>query len=545
MSARTTQNSFKKFNFPQKRLSIAIALVFNPLLTQAQFPANLDLATLNGSNGIVIQGETSRDFSGFSVSSAGDFNGDGFDDVIVGAYQADVNSTGGISYVVFGNSTGLVSPLSVSDIDGTNGLVILGETTRDRLGYSVSAAGDVNDDGLVDIIIGAPRKQIGSQLQAGSAYVIFGSTQNFSSPLNVSTLTGANGFILLGENQQDFCGASVSAAGDINGDLIDDIIIGAPRADPNSKNLAGKSYVVFGKTSFGSSINLSNLTGGDGFAIQGASATGYSGTSVSAAGDFNDDGIDDVIIGALGVNSNGGTFAGRSYVVFGKTSAFSPTLNLSGINNSKGYVFKGVNAFDATGSSVSGIGDINGDGIDDILMGAPGNPSNGAAQTGIGFVVFGTTTVLTNPTELSDLNGSNGFVIEGINTDDSFGGSVNSAGDINGDGNADIIIGATGASFNGTLNAGSSYVVLGKNTAFSTTLNVSNLDGSNGFAIHGASNGDRSGISVHQAGDFNADGVNDLIIGAKNANPGAKTDAGSSYIVFGQKKDEMFADGFE
>src|SRR4028118_1412620 len=134
---------------------------------------------------------------------------------------------------------------------------------------------------------------------------------------------------------------------------------------------------------------------------------------------------------------------------------------------------------------------------------------------------------------LSDLNGSNGFAINGIAADDRSGYSVSSAGDVNGDGFNDLIIGAAYADPNGINAAGQSYVVFASNSGFGASLDLSTLNGSNGFAINGIATSDRSGSSVSSAGDVNGDGIDDLIIGAFRADPNGITDAGRSYVVFG------------
>ena len=141
----------------------------------------------------------------------------------------------------------------------------------------------------------------------------------FGPTFNLSDLNGSNGFAINGIAANDRSGLSVSSAGDVNGDGIDDLIIGAPGADLNGINAAGQSYVVFGSNSgFAASFNLSELNGSNGFAINGIAAVDRSGGSVSNAGDVNGDGIDDLIIGATGASPNGISYAGQSYVVFGK-----------------------------------------------------------------------------------------------------------------------------------------------------------------------------------------------------------------------------------
>ncbi len=502
------------------------------------FPAAFEMSSLDGDNGFVLSGIDSADYSGFSVSSAGDVNGDGYGDLIIGARNADPNgqSAAGETYVVFGGpGVGASGSINLSALNGTNGFVINGIDASDFSGRSVSSAGDVNGDGIDDLIIGAYGGDPNGLGRAGESYIVFGKNTGFAASLNLSALNGTNGFVINGIDANDYSGRSVSSAGDVNGDGIDDLIIGAYKADPNGQSNAGESYIVFGKsTGFAASLNLSTLNGTNGFVIHGIDASDASGRSVSSAGDVNGDGIGDLIIGAPYADPNGQSNAGESYIVFGKSTGFAASLNLSALNGTNGFVMSGIDAVDYSGTSVSSAGDVNGDGYGDVIIGARLADPNGQSDAGESYVVFGTNAGFAATLNLSALNGTNGFVLNGIDAGDESGLSVSSAGDVNGDGVADLIIGARSADPNGQSAAGESYVVFGNDTAFAATLNLSTLNGTNGFVVNGIDANDQSGWSVSSAGDVNGDGIDDLIIAARFADPNGQSNAGESYVVFGR-----------
>ena len=504
---------------------LAIGVIVFPSSTLA-----LDLIDLDGSNGFQINGIDADDYSGSSVSGAGDINGDGIDDVIIGAYMAYPS---GESYVVFGNSAGFPLILDLATLDGSNGFQINGTDPYDLSGMSVSGAGDLNSDGIDDVIIGAPVGFPNDTLYAGASYVVFGSSVGFPASINLSSLNGSNGFQINGVDGSDWSGYSVSGAGDINGDGIDDVIIGAFKADPIGLE-TGQSYVVFGDSAgFPASLDLASLDGSNGFHINGEDSYDQMGLSVSGAGDINDDGIDDVIIGAPAATANGFYGAGKSYVVFGSSEGFPTSLDVFSLNGRNGFVINGIDIADYSGHSVSAAGDVNSDGIDDVIIGAYQADPVGI-NTGQSYVVFGSSEGFLADFNLTSLDGNNGFQINGIDASDLSGWSVSGAGDINGDGIDDVIIGAHDADPNNVSGAGESYVVYGSSTGFPVSLNLAELDDITGFQINGIEFADYSGRSVSGVGDINGDGGDDLIIGAFRADPNGLYEAGESYVVFGQ-----------
>ncbi|MEO5353375.1 MAG: FG-GAP-like repeat-containing protein [Magnetococcus sp. XQGC-1] len=509
--------------------SLAQVLVANAITHNVQ--ASIDLSTIaTGTGGFVINGQCAGDQSGFSVASAGDVNGDGLGDLIIGARYGDPTVGGayaGRSYVVFGQSGTTSIELSAID-SGVGGFVINGQAAGDRSGTSVAGTGDVNGDGLDDIIVGAWHSTPGADTEAGRSYVVFG--QSGTGAVELSAIeAGTGGFVINGQCSFDRNGWSVSAAGDVNGDGLADLLVGAGWSDPGVSN-AGRSYVVFGQTGT-TVVDLSAVAAGvGGFVINGQADSDYSGIAVANAGDVNGDGLADILVGAKGSDATGSD-AGSSYVVFGQTGTTG--INLSAIaGGTGGFVIYGQCVGDRSGRAVASAGDVNGDGLGDLIVGAPFSNSGAGAYAGDSYVIFGQTG--SSAINLSAVAaGSGGFVVHGQCADDHSGWSVASAGDINGDGLADLIIGAKYSDPAAGSNAGRSYLVFGKTGG--TAIDLSAVaKGLGGFVINGQCANDYSGYSAVCAGDINGDGLADLVVGAKTGDPTVgTTDAGRSYVIFG------------
>ena len=295
--------------------------------------------------GTMLTGGGDDDYFGVSVSGAGDVNGDGYDDVIVGAYG--YASFTGRAYVNLGSASGVLARANV---------ILTGGAVDDQFGDSVSGAGDVNGDGYDDVIIGASMHDVGSLNAVGKVVIHHGSASGVSSSASL-TLTGGAAV--------DRLGHSVSAAGDVNGDGYDDVIIGAY----GHAGFIGRTYVHHGSAS-GLGITPSLI-------LPGAATSDYFGASVSGAGDVNDDGYDDVIIGASGYTHFTNRFTGAVYIHHGSSTGVSSTSSRMLVGNDASVFF---------GSGVSDAGDVNGDGYDDVLVGAPGYDLATATNAGAVFV---------------------------------------------------------------------------------------------------------------------------------------------------------------
>jgi VCBS repeat-containing protein len=467
-------------------------------------------------NTSLIKGQANGDKLGHALSFAGDVNGDGYDDVIVGAYLADTTVVNaGRAYVLFGSATGLPTQVDLNALAAgsyTQGFMINGSLKQDEAGQGVSAAGDVNGDGLADLLVGAPGADSNPLVDSGSMYVVYGKTT--SSAVNLTALTSGTsteGFAMQGWVDVSYAGTNVSYLGDVNGDGIADVLISEQT----------RAYVVYGKTN-SNTVHLSALTGATGtggFVIDtGAYDLNYFANTISAAGDVNGDGLADIILA--------GTDSGRAYVIYGQSGTLN--VNLTAITagtSTAGFVINGQIA-ENFGYSVSTAGDVNGDGLADLVVGA--NVADPAAGTDAGksYVVFGKTgTAAVNISAIAA--GSGGFVINGQCAGDKSGESVSYAGDINGDGLADLLVSAPNGDPSSLSNAGRIYVVFGKTTGTAVDLSAI-AAGSGGFAMNGQLAGGIIGFDVTHAGDLNGDGYDDLAVSARSA--GA---TGQAYIVYG------------
>jgi FG-GAP repeat len=451
-----------------------------------------------------IDGGAADDRAGVAVAT-GDVDGDGRDDVVVGAEGADQNArlNSGSVYVVFGAA---VRTLDLGAA-GAQGFRIDGAAAGDRAGSTVAVA-DVNGDGRDDVVVGAELADGGGRNEAGSVYVVYGKAT--TEPVDLASL-GVAGLRVDGATLGDRAGGALGAAGDVNGDRREDLVIGAPRFDAGGSD-SGAAYVVFGTTS-AATIDLAEL-GAGGFRIAGAAAGDRAGVAVAGAGDVNRDGRADVLVGADGAEHSGRRFSGSAYVVFGR--AGTDTVDLAQLAQG-GFRIDGP-ASALVGTAVAAAGDVNADGPPDVLVGGPGAD----LFSGVAYVVFGQTSSAT--IDLTAL-GTGGFRIDGAAAGDRAGGSVAAAGDVDGDDRDDVLVAADGADHRQRRDAGAVYVVFGGRATEAVDLAAL---GAGGFAIDGASAGDSAGASLAASGGI---GRLALVVGAPRSDNNGRLDSGSVHVA--------------
>ncbi|MBN1657322.1 MAG: FG-GAP repeat protein [Anaerolineae bacterium] len=427
-------------------------VLFLALVRTVDSPAHTSLDT---SPDWVATGEREANHFGYAVATAGDVNGDGYADVVVGADR--YNQWTGRTYVYLGNAGGLsATPIFTATGEGGN----------NHFGYAVGTAGDVNGDGYDDIIVGAYHYQEFT----GRVYVYAGHAGGLSAT-PVLTITG--------EGPNIYFGRSVGAAGDVNGDGYDDVIVGAQAYD----HWTGRVYVYAGSPS--------GLGAPPIFTASGEGPSNSFGRSVGTAGDVNGDGYADIVVGAHGY----GNFQGRIYVYAGSADGLgaAPLFTATGQGGNGHF-----------GYSAGTAGDVNGDGYADLIVGA----NRGSNNTGWVYVYAGGS---------KGLSATPIFTATGEGEHSHFGFSVSAAGDTNGDGYDDVIVGA----YHYNNSTGRVYVYPGN----ADGLNITPI-----LSVTGEGPVNSFGRSVSMAGDVNGKGCADVVIGAC----GYDDYTGRAYLYLGE-----------
>jgi hypothetical protein len=420
----------------------------------AVYPITID--PISSTPAVTLESNQVNANLGFSVSSAGDVNGDGYSDLIAGAPAYDNGQTDeGAAFVFHGSATG-INPVPA--------VILEGNQVNARMGVAVSTAGDVNNDGYSDIIVGANLYDNG-ETDEGAAFVFHGSATG----INTVAVTMVQSDQALAQ-----MGFSVACAGDVNGDGYSDVIVGAWLYS-NSEGAEGRAYVYQGSAS---GINSAAVT-----TMESNQVNANLGIAVAGAGDVNGDGFSDVIVGSQ-LYDNGTTDEGVAFVYHG-----SP----SGINSIAVTTLESNQGFSQFGFSVASAGDVNGDGYSDVIVGAY-TYDDPEVNEGAAFVYHGSA---------AGINNIAATTLENNQAGAQFGVSVACAGDVNGDGYSDVIAGANMYD-NVESNEGAAYVHLGSAAginSIATAVLESNQANAN------------AGRAVASAGDVNGDGYSDVLSG--------------------------------
>ena len=486
--------------------------------------AVIDMASYQASGHIF--GAGAMDKLGLSLA-AGDFNGDHKEDILVGADEADgpgnERTAAGEAYIIFGSAADLGT---VDLASSAPGVTILGDDNDDHLGTPL-ATGDLNHDGFADAVIASRFGDgpTGNRSGAGEVYMVFGST---SVGGVVDTASGQQDVTIYGADVNDHLPSSV-AVGDVNGDGIDDLLLGTYEGDgpANTRDGAGEAYVIFGSPALSGVIDLA--VGGADVTIYGEKA-GALGDRLGyglASGDFSGDGTDDILVTAQwGGGPDNTRLASDAYVIFG-SPGLSGTVDIAA--SQQDFSIYAVDPQDEIGSAAAG--DVNGDGVDDILVVASrgDGPLEARPTAGEAYAVFGPVAhggVVDAALSQQDLT------IYGVETDDKLAQFVYllAMGDFNGDGMEDILVGSEAADGPGNARnlGGDAYVIFGSSTMSGTIdLALSEED----IVIYGGNGGDHLGSVA--AGDVNGDGVDEILVAAPYADGVDETRlaCGEAYVI--------------
>lgn len=396
--------------------------------------------------------------------------------------------------------------LSTAQADAANQTQFVGGGEGDRLGQAVAAAGDVNGDGIADLAVGAPSNDTGGP-DAGAVYLFFGPVESDTRDISDADAK------LVGEAAGDWAGFAV-AAGDLNGDGFSDVVVGAPRADYGG-NVSGAVYVVYGGDSMSGRISLSDASA----KLVGERAGTFAGFSV-AARDADAPDRPSILVGAPTNLSAART--GSAHLL--AANSLSGTASLSDAD----ATLVGEAEGDVAGWAVAWAGDVTNDSVADVVIGAPAHDVNDSEDAGAAYVVGTDVEGTARVANVADAK------LFGTSAGDNFGFAVAGAGDANGDGVADLLVGAPFDDRRGS-NAGAGHLFFGADSLSGPVRALAAP-----VSVFGEAPGDRFGWSVAGAGDVDCDDRSDVLVGAPYRDATAR-DAGATYLIYGKSTAESVA----
>lgn len=376
---------------------------------------------------------------GAAVAGAGDFNGDGFRDVLIGAPGAARGATTsvGAAYVIYGTAVG-VPNTSLGSLTAASGVAITSSTATAGtiVGLAVAGADDFNGDGFADILVGSAIGQFGAN-QPGRAWLVFGRAG--AAAIDLASL-GSQGMTLTGAVNGDGFGTVLAGGGSFNGDALGDVALAAPFGP----GLRGEGYVIYGSAAPAATLSVSQLDGSTGTVLSEPESFNLTGVALALDGDSNGDGRADLLIGAFGMIDGQQRSVGGAYLVHGRSTG-AAAIDLGSLTGTDGTRFVGqyysLSGADSAGSAVGFLGDQDGDGKDELLIADPDASPVGRRFAGEVFVVKGKTDHGAERL-LATLSASDGVRIQGASAGDKTGTGLAGRADVNRDGRSDIAIAA-------------------------------------------------------------------------------------------------------